>query len=85
VLYFYSFSFSLPEIQTEIKMPKRKRSSFQNIQTCYLPSLSEDGDSSVDYSYYARQRKKDVGTGKLLLNTGLFCFINIYIYCTKMC
>jgi hypothetical protein len=72
-------SFSLPEIQTEHKMPKRKRSSFQNIQTLYLPSLSEDGDSSVDYSYYARQRKKDVGTGKLLLNTGLFCFMNIYI------
>ncbi|CAC5410324.1 unnamed protein product [Mytilus coruscus] len=62
-------SFSLPDIASENKVPKHSRSSFQNIQTLYLPTLSEDTESSVDYAYNTRQNKKEVGTGKLLFST----------------
>lgn len=63
-------SFSLPDIASENKGTKHSRSSFQNIQTLYLPTLSEDTEGSVDYAYNTRQNKKEVGTGKLLLSTG---------------
>ena len=57
-------SFSFSDI---IDNKRRSRSSFQNIQYHFLPSVSEESrSSSIDYTYVTRKNKTEVGTGKLL-------------------